>query len=174
MRVVKIYIQLKSNIMKKANVFILAIAFITLIACGKKTSTSPDIEANKKLVEQWDEAFNKSDLDALSSLYTIDAIRMQPNEPVLNGREAIRASFKSYFDQNETILDDNKAVEVTIAGDYAIAHGNYTSDYKPKSGGTPVHDEGKWVSIRKRQADGSWKAVMDIWNSDLPAVAVNQ
>ena len=160
--------------MKNLNLFFLAIALSALIACEKKTNTTADIEANKQLTEKWDEAFNKGDLDALSSIYTSDAIRMQPNEPVLNGREDIRASFKSFLDQNETILDDNKALDVTIAGEFAIVRGTYTSDFKPKTGGNPVHDEGKWVCIQKRQADGSWKITMDIWNSDLPPVIPNQ
>jgi ketosteroid isomerase-like protein len=30
-------------------------------------------------------------------------------------------------------------------------------------------DKGKFVDVWKKQADGSWKAVIDIFNSDLPA-----
>ncbi len=30
----------------------------------------------------------------------------------------------------------------------------------------PVTDKGKYVTVYKKQADGSWKAVHDMWNSD--------
>ena len=35
--------------------------------------------------------------------------------------------------------------------------------------GKPVTDRGKYVEAWKKQADGAWKVVEDIYNSDLPA-----
>jgi ketosteroid isomerase-like protein len=32
-----------------------------------------------------------------------------------------------------------------------------------------VTDQGKLVEVWKKQADGKWKTVADIFNSDLPA-----
>jgi ketosteroid isomerase-like protein len=37
--------------------------------------------------------------------------------------------------------------------------------------GKPVTDRGKYTEVWKKQADGKWKAVADIWNSDLPVSA---
>jgi ketosteroid isomerase-like protein len=34
--------------------------------------------------------------------------------------------------------------------------------------GTSVNDRGKYLEVWKKQADGTWKCVMDMWNSDLP------
>ncbi len=34
--------------------------------------------------------------------------------------------------------------------------------------GGPISDVGKFVEIFKRQADGSWKIHVTIWNSDKP------
>jgi ketosteroid isomerase-like protein len=33
----------------------------------------------------------------------------------------------------------------------------------------PATDKGKYVTVFKKQADGSWKVVADIFNSDGPA-----
>ena len=33
----------------------------------------------------------------------------------------------------------------------------------------PMPDEGSYLEIWKRQADGSWRVAMDVFNSDLPA-----
>jgi len=35
--------------------------------------------------------------------------------------------------------------------------------------GKPIVDHGKDVAVWKKQGDGSWKMVMDTFNSDLPA-----
>jgi ketosteroid isomerase-like protein len=47
---------------------------------------------------------------------------------------------------------------------------------KPAKGkkGNPVIDNGKYLAVWKKQADGSWKAEADTWNSDkaLPGVKV--
>jgi uncharacterized protein (TIGR02246 family) len=159
--------------MKNMNLFFLVFAVMVMVACGDKTNTAKLSELQKELLDNWDKTINAGDADALAMLYAEDAIRMQPNEPVQKGREAIRASFKSYIEKNET-ADDNILLGVTVSEDYVIAWGTYTSDYKPKSGGNQIHDVGKWVAISKQQPDGTLKIVMDIWNSDLPPVIPNQ
>ncbi len=51
----------------------------------------------KELVNQWVEAFNRIDLDALASLYHPDAINHQVNTDPLHGRGAIRKMFQEEF-----------------------------------------------------------------------------
>ena len=43
-----------------------------------------------------------------------------------------------------------------------------SSEQKMDASGKPMKDHGKYVEIFKKQADGTWKVVADIWNSDLP------
>ncbi|MBA2471329.1 MAG: hypothetical protein H0V41_03460 [Pseudonocardiales bacterium] len=47
------------------------------------------------------------------------------------------------------------------SGDLAYSTGTYAF-------ANPPIDKGKFVDVWKKQADGSWKAVIDIFNSDLP------
>jgi len=37
--------------------------------------------------------------------------------------------------------------------------------------GKPGKDRGKYLEIFRKQTDGTWKCIRDIWNSDLPASA---
>jgi len=39
----------------------------------------------------------------------------------------------------------------------------------PPGAAEPVGDRGKFVEIWKKQRDGSWRVVLEIFNSDLPA-----
>jgi hypothetical protein len=41
----------------------------------------------------------------------------------------------------------------------------------PPGAAEPVGDEGKYVEIWRKQPEGSWKVVLDIFNSDLAAPA---
>jgi ketosteroid isomerase-like protein len=39
-----------------------------------------------------------------------------------------------------------------------------------KAGAKPLPpEEGKYVEVLKKQADGSWKIIYDIWNANAPA-----
>ena len=159
--------------MKNVNLLFIIIAVMAIVACGKKTDVAKVIEQQKELTEQWDKALNAHDPDALASLYAEDATRMHQNVPALKGREAIRTFFKTEFEEIDGVVD-NTTVNVIVSGEYAICNGTYTAEDKIKSDSTLVHDVGKWVSIRKLQDDGTWKTIIDIWNSDLPAVTTTE
>jgi uncharacterized protein (TIGR02246 family) len=152
---------------------ITSLAAIAFISCNENENNAKLIELQKETTEQWDKAVNAGDADAVASFYTEDATRMEQHKPSLQGKEAIRNSFKSFFDQNELVVN-NITTDVVVSGEYAISNGTYISDYRLKSDSNAVHDVGKWVCIRKLQPDGSWKTVMDIWNSDLPAMVANK
>jgi ketosteroid isomerase-like protein len=34
--------------------------------------------------------------------------------------------------------------------------------------GKPIADHGKYLEIWRKQGDGSWKCIVDMFNSDLP------
>ena len=101
------------------------------------------------------------------ALHTDDAIRMPPNEPPVIGKEAIRASFQATFDQFTGKITLSLK-EVEFAGDWAFVRGASSVTLTPKAGGEPLQDEGKYLSIRKRQPDGSWKIFWTNWNSNNP------
>ena len=56
-----------------------------------------------------------------------------------------------------------KKVEVSRSGDLAYLIGAYRLAMKG------AQDRGKFVEVWKKQPDGQWKVVADIFNSDLPA-----
>ncbi|MFQ5962049.1 MAG: YybH family protein, partial [Candidatus Methylomirabilales bacterium] len=54
--------------------------------------------------------------------------------------------------------------------DLAYEMGAYTLTIQPE-GGQAQTDTGKYVVVWTRQADGSWKLAVDIWNSNAPPPA---
>ncbi|NNL34917.1 MAG: nuclear transport factor 2 family protein, partial [Silicimonas sp.] len=54
--------------------------------------------------------------------------------------------------------------ETVIMGDWAFSRGNYTAALTRQ--GNAVNVDGKFMTIFKRQDDGSWKIYRDIFNSN--------
>ena len=57
----------------------------------------PMSKSPKEVVEAWSIAFNRQDADALAALYAERAVNWQVNEQPLEGREAVRESFRHLF-----------------------------------------------------------------------------
>ena len=130
-----------------------------------------DETALKKLDEEWSKAAGDRDVDKTISYYSDDAVVMPPNIPTLSGKEPIRALWKSMLESPD-FSGGWKATKVEVArsGDLAYVNGTYEFNEKDDSG-KPITDKGKYLEIWKKQADGSWKCVADMFSSDLPVAA---
>ena len=77
-------------------------------------------------------------------------------------------------DKNLALNFTTSYVEVAKAGDIAYTQGTYTlttTDPKTKRAMT---EKGKYVTVYKKQPDGSWLAVEDITDADAPATRAKQ
>jgi ketosteroid isomerase-like protein len=148
---------------------VLALSLLCLSACAPKVNDPADVQAIKDTGPAYDKFANAGDAASLASeFYAADGIRMDPDKPASAGTAAIRATLeKSYAQTTENIR--NVIDDVRVAGGIAVAKGTYEGTATPKPGGTAVPVKGKFVTLYERQGSGPWKAVWDIYNSDLPA-----
>ena len=155
--------------MKKTSIALLALTVACAAACAPKVNDPADMQAIKDTGPAYDKFANASDAASLASeFYAPDGIRMDPNQPASAGTAAIRATLeKSYAQSTENVR--NVIDDVRVAGAFAMAKGTFEGTSTPKAGGAAVPVKGKFVTLYERQANGSWKAVWDIFNSDLPA-----
>jgi uncharacterized protein (TIGR02246 family) len=124
-----------------------------------------DIEAIKKITDDFNAAINAGNIDKLVSLYTDDAVRIPPNKPALVGKEAIRSLFQEQLDQF-TVQNEGVIVDLKVSGDLAFVRGSWTSINTPKTGGEPLKFNGNFVSIIQKQPDGSWKTICNSWSNE--------
>ncbi len=104
------------------------------------------------------------ELDAMvDAFYAEDARLMPPDQPTLEGREAVRAFWK---DAPQAGLIDLKltAREVGGSGDLAFERGEFARRLRPRHG-HQFTDLGKYVVIFRRQPDGGYRAIVEIFNS---------
>jgi uncharacterized protein (TIGR02246 family) len=139
---------------------------------GGSSSASPDTAKVKAAIQAANargiDAFKRGDKAGMMASYTSDAIVMAPNEEAWRGREGLDKGFSGFLSQFS--LKDGAATttDVMVAGDLAVETGTFAYTLQPKTG-AEIKDKGKYLTVWKRQPDGTWKIVRDINNSDLPA-----
>jgi ketosteroid isomerase-like protein len=60
-------------------------------------------------------------------------------------------------------------VEIEGNGNTAYTRGTYEITLMPPGAKTPSKASGKFIEIRKKQADGSWLLLRDFWNPNPAA-----
>jgi uncharacterized protein (TIGR02246 family) len=156
--------------MNRWSIGVLAAILIVAAGCAPKADAPADVAAIKAMGAAWGPAITAGDAAALTEQFADGAIRLPPNGPIQVGKEAILSSLRAFLDlysgEEVDVVED-----VRVVGDLAFARGTGASKSTPKvPGAAVIDDKGKWVSVYRRQSDGSWKIVVDIWNSDLPVV----
>jgi uncharacterized protein (TIGR02246 family) len=113
-------------------------------------------------------ALIKGDTAAVASIYTDDAILMPNDEKAAHGHDEIAKAFAGMVAAMKPASFTGHTQDVIVSGDYAIETGKYEMTLQPKKGQT-VNAVGKYLTIWKKQADGSYKISHDIFNSDSPS-----
>ncbi len=148
----------------------LAVALMLLLAVGSTPSTTgaqPDVAAINKILELYAKGVNTGDAALWGSLWDNKGIRMPPDAPAVLGKAQIRAGAEGRFAQfNSQIAITNE--ETWVFGNLAFARGTFTLSRTPKAGGETAFYDGKYLTVFRKQADGSWEIFRDIWNSNLP------
>ncbi len=115
-------------------------------------------------------AVNTSDHERLLAVWVDDGVLMPPNRPAVQGREALERHFREVFTERRFRFSFTLG-DVQLAGDVAFERLAYAASVWPTGGDQAVDDAGKGLHVYRRQPDGGWKLVLDIWNSDRPSSA---
>jgi uncharacterized protein (TIGR02246 family) len=148
--------------------------FALAAAC---TTTVPDtrdadIKAVKGVEAAWVKDIATKDVDKFVSYYSDDASFLVPNQPTINGKENIKAALKPMLaDPNFALTFQSTRAGASKGGDFVYTVGIYSLTLSRPSDKTAVTDRGKYLTVFKKQPDGSWKAVADMISSDMPAPA---
>lgn len=146
---------------------------LLLSACGSSTppdTRAADEKAIRDLDAQWSKTASANNVDGTVSYYTDDAALLPPNAPIADNKLAIRASWAGLLVPGTSVSWEATRVEVSRSSDLAYTQGTYQAMFKDAQG-KPVADHGKYVEVWKKQSDGKWKVVSDIYNSDVAAVS---
>jgi len=140
------------------------VALLSFTFVGTAGAADTKIEqALRDLDAQWSAAAAAKDVDKTVSYYSDDAIVLPPNAAIATTKEAIRNIWKDLIANATSSSWKATKVEVAKSGDMAYVSGTYEVTMKD---GTK--EQGKYLEVWEKQADGKWKCGADTWNSDLP------
>jgi ketosteroid isomerase-like protein len=157
--------------------FLSVTAVSLLLALGCAPAAGPpaqevDLEAERASVMEADRAFfeavstSDSPLDTLSAHMMDNANVLPPDAPMARGKEESLAVFAAlqalpgYSLRWSALTGD-----VGSAGDLGYTIGSYHMEFQDPEG-DPVEIDGKYMTVWKKQSDGSWKIAVDMFNAN--------
>lgn len=134
---------------------VLAIAFVAATVAPAGAQQAEIAAVNGK----WIGFFNKGDFDGVASLYTADATAFPPGSPMVKGRAAIGAMWKSMAEQ----MTDPKVTTIDVKR-LGPAAAREIGTFSLRTRGSPPKEvTGKYVVIWQKVGK-DWKLATDIWN----------
>jgi len=141
--------------------------FIILTACSeKKIDTKAEGEKLMQISREWSKTAATDSVEKILSYWADDAIVMSPGQAPVKGKNAIREMIEGTSKiPGFKISWEPLSVFVSKSGDmaYMIEQNQITVN---DSLGKPVTEFNKSVTIWRKEADGSWKNIVDMWNAD--------
>ena len=156
----------------KLVVFLALLAVTPLFICRPSlaASSAADLAAAEAAVRRadahWAAAARTASVDAWTAFYAADAIILLPNGDLASGRELVHQSVTRLLALPRlSVAWHPIKVEMARSGDLAYLIGAYELEFGGAQG-APVADRGRLLEIWRLQGDGTWKCVVDTWNSD--------
>ncbi len=158
--------------------FCMAVALLlalALLGCTQQAQSSQpavnvgELESTIRATDaQWLATVKTRDAEKSASFWSDDATIFAPNAAPIIGKQAIRAYVAGAFASPDFSIDW-KTDKVVVAASGDMAYGTGTDVMTFKTPDNKLHTEHtNGVVVWKKQADGSWKAAIDIWNADGP------
>lgn len=150
--------------MNRTGIGMVFVAMLVMASCD--TAEKPNtVEIEQQILaqeEQWNRAFAQRDAEALAGFFADDAAMASPGEQLVRGKESIREAVGAFAeDPNLNVSFRANRVQVAESGDLAYTRGQYMLTSTDPSTNQPESSRGYYLTVWKKQADGSWKAVED-------------
>ena len=162
--------------MKRQYIAGFAVGLMILLSGCSDTPAPPadtsaaDLKALRDGEVTWNSDWASKDGGKILGHYASDASLMISDSPLVKGTDGIRTALAAMLaDKNLSLTFTTSSADVSK--DIGYTQGTYTMTMTNPKTKKPVTEKGKYVTVYKRQTDGSWKAVADIANADAPAVA---
>lgn len=165
--------------MTKASLFIVA-AMIGLSACkpAENKSQKIDVAAEERAIRAketaWMEAYNKHDASGLAGQYEDDA-SLAANGTALMTDSVGRRLFLDGMAADSALKVDFASDRIIVAasGELASSRGHYTMTYTDPVTKRPKTETGNYLTVYRKAADGSWKAIEDFTTPGPPPAPAN-
>ena len=131
------------------------------LLCLAVTGCASDDTLPRSVVQAFEQAFNKDDIDACVALFTEDAQILPEHGPIVSGREGIKQFLKDQM--TPVVMFDTSDDMTLVREDLAIEQGTYR--VRDLRRGVDI-ELGKYLHVW-RNVNGDWKLYRIIYNTDV-------
>lgn len=152
------------------------IGLVLLSACERPTNMfgePVDVDAARVELMETDMAWSQAasvmeDLDLVASYWSDEAMVMGAGSPTVSGKEAILAMVEASAEIPGFRIEwEPEGVDVGPSGRMGYTWGRNAISVADPDGGPPIVTEGRYLTVWRKNLDGEWKCVMDVW-TDAP------
>jgi ketosteroid isomerase-like protein len=157
---------------------LLTVAFCALLVSGCASSAEHPTRAVDRAAQQAslmevdqamfeDSSTSDNPLETVLAFFLDDARVLPPAAPMAVGKEEIRTVWAAMYALPEFSLRWSPATaDVDGAGDLGYTIGTYRMEYREPGGGDPIAIDGKYMTVWRRQLDGTWRVAVDMFNAN--------
>jgi ketosteroid isomerase-like protein len=129
-------------------------------AAAAKVDTGAVKDAIAADEKKWNDEFHAKNRDALLAHYASDAYAVFPGAPAMSGADGLRKGYEGALkDPNFDVSFSSDKVDVS--GDLAYSRGRFTEKETDPATKQVKSNSGSYITVYKKQPDGSWKVVED-------------
>lgn len=141
------------------------LGMLAVAGCAPEVESMPP--ADPSVLMEADRAFAADvaarGTDAWVSWFATDGAQIQPGTGEVMGHDALRTLMAGLDDPNFSLSWEPLRADIAASGDLGWTTGKYVSEGVGPDG-EPRRGQGRYVTIWRKAADGSWKVVMDLGN----------
>jgi uncharacterized protein (TIGR02246 family) len=124
-------------------------------------------DAVKKVEQEMLAAWKAKDAAKVASYYADDAVTAMPSMKAAKGHEAVAQGIAGDVKDPAFSVDfANEATDIAASGDLAYTRGTFRVGYTDPATKKARTQTGNYLTVFRKQADGSWKAVADYATDD--------
>ncbi|MGM5469894.1 YybH family protein [Flavobacteriaceae bacterium LMO-SS05] len=151
----------------KGLVFTSFVILVSVTSCKQETEQQlklASVEELGQMNRDFAKALMAGDADAAANLYDEQASLLPPHEPIVTGREKIKAYWQGAIDAG-LIGASVHTISAGSDGDLGYEVGTFELQFKDENDSIIV-DKGKYTEILKRNAEGKWISLYGMWSNN--------
>lgn len=161
----------------KASHLYLVLTALAFAGCDRTEKQEAAAAADPAAVEQqlkaietsWNADYNARDPEKLVTYYADDAALANPGSALAKDATARRSEITKFISDPSLKLEfAADRVHVSRSGELAVTRGHYSTQTTDPATKQRRTDTGSYLTVWKKQTDGSWKAVEDFITPGAP------
>ncbi len=145
----------------------LSICLLLAISSGAQDQSPNPLLTLAKIREAWVQDLRTKQLEPILRFYAPDAVFLQPTGERISGSAGLRSLFQTImatFNSDLTLHSQN----LETSGDLAYDSGDFEETLTTIATGAKISAKGSYLIIFKRQQNGSWQIVQQVFTGTPP------